>query len=176
MRVEENVLDQLLADARRGNRRAFARFIAQTSPQLYGFTTRVLGPHDAEDALQETYLALWRSLGSFRGDASARTWLFVIARRTAYRMLRARQRWSELAAATPLPARELPGEALEIEDALSRLPLEQRTALVLTQLLGFSYEETAVICDCPLGTVRSRVARARAALVGQLSSETAVAQ
>lgn len=174
--MEERGLDQLLADARRGNRRAFASFIAETSPEVFALCSRVLGPRDAEDALQETYLALWRSLASFRGDSSARTWLFVIARRTTYRLLRKRERWSALASAAPLRASEVPGETLEIEDAISRLPLDQRTAIVLTQLLGFSYEETGVICDCPLGTVRSRVARARAALAAQLSSAAAVAQ
>lgn len=162
-------LDSLLEAARGGSRQAFDRFVAETRPELAAFCARLVGRAEAEDAVQETYLGAWRALPAFRGESSARTWLFAIARRSSLKTLRRSARWSELARQTPRQALS-PDPALgaELEDFLSRLELERRSALVLTQLLGFSYAEAALICDCPVGTIRSRVARAREALLQEL--------
>jgi RNA polymerase sigma-70 factor (ECF subfamily) len=169
--VVDERLDLLLAEAKAGNRSAFARFIRATNREVWGFCMRIAGPADADDATQETYLALWKSLGSYRGESSARTWLFVIARRSASKIARERRRWAELAGKVPLPPDPPPAAlAVEIEETLARLDLERRTAIVLTQMLGFSYAEAAVICECPVGTIRSRVARAREAMLEDRAS------
>ena len=160
--VDEADLDALVKEAQLGSRAAFARFIRATNEEVWAFCARLVGRADADDATQETYLGAWRSLHSFRGESTARTWLFVIARRTAYRTMRKSSRWSELAMKAPAPVEGPPaGTLVEIEQALDALPVDQRSALVLTQLLGFSYAEAASICECATGTIRSRVARAR---------------
>lgn len=158
-------VDRLLAAARRGEHRALAQFVQETQAPIWRYCAYLVGRDDADDATQETFLAAWRALPGFRGQSSAKTWLFVIARRVCLRLLRRRGRWEEIARSDPLtrPAPQ-PGERLELEDWLRELDLERRSAFVLTQLLGFSYSEVAEILDCPVGTVRSRVARARTEL------------
>ncbi|HLN05489.1 MAG TPA: sigma-70 family RNA polymerase sigma factor [Acidimicrobiales bacterium] len=164
-------LTGLLKRAQHGDERALAAFVGATQASIRRFCGHLVGPDDADDATQETFLAVWRALPSFRGDASARTWLFVIARRSADRVARRRKRWLELADATPGPAhRSHPETATEVDDLLAGLDLDRRIALVLTQVIGLSYAETAAVCECPIGTIRSRVARAREELIEQLAA------
>jgi len=124
----------------------------------------------ADDVTQEVFLRAYRALPNFRGDSSARTWLLSIARRTcadAIRDLRRRRRLAtRLERPEPLadPTRAIPVEAL-----LAGLDPDRRQAFVLTQVLGLSYGEAAEVCDCPVGTIRSRVARARADLITRLN-------
>ncbi|MCU1489892.1 MAG: polymerase sigma factor SigC [Acidimicrobiaceae bacterium] len=155
-------LSRLLDEAKHGDGASLAELVRRTQPDVWRFCAHVGGPDEADDATQEVFLALWRALPSFRGEASARTFLFVIARRTLERLSRRRRRWSELAAGAPAPApASLPGQRLELAELLAGLDPDRRTALVLTQVLGLSYAEAAAACECPLGTIRSRVARAR---------------
>ena len=155
----------------RRDRRALAAFVRRTQPAIWRFCARVVGPSDADDATQETYVAAWRALPSFRGEASARTWLFVIARRRADRVERRHRRWHELADHLPAPSpASQPGLAIELGNGLSRLDEDRRVALVLTQVIGLSYAEAAEVCECAVGTIRSRVNRARKELLGHLSS------
>lgn len=155
-------LTWLLMEARGGSRWALATFVRDTQPELWRFCAHLIGPDDADDATQETYLAAWRSLPSYRGDASARTWLFVIARRSALRVARRRRRWTELAEGVPAPAPlQDPVATCELSGLLRALDADRRAALVLTQIIGLSYAEAAEVCECPVGTIRSRVARAR---------------
>jgi RNA polymerase sigma-70 factor, ECF subfamily len=161
-------LTSLLMRARQGDRGAFADFVRAAQPTVWRFCAHLVGPDDACDATQETFLAAWRSAGSFRGEASARTWLFVLARRSAERVLRRRDRWLELAdgAGRPAPMTH-PETAGELDELLARLDADRKLALVLTQIVGLSYAEAASVCGCPVGTIRSRVARAREELLGQ---------
>lgn len=161
-------LDDLLQSARAGSRRDFEAFVEATRPELASFCARLAGASEGDDAVQETYVAAWRALPSFRGEASARTWLYAIAKRIATRTRTRRQRWGELSAAGRPTAVAAPSLRPEIEAALSSLDPERRAALLLTQVFGFSYAEAAVICDCPIGTIRSRVARAREALLAEV--------
>jgi len=159
-------LTRLLLEARAGDTAALSRFIAETQPAIWRFCAHLVGPDSADDATQETYLAAWRALPGWRGDSSARTWLFVIARRSAERVSRRGRRWRELASGAPLPRPSHdPGAASELADLLGHLDADRRSAIVLTQVLGFSYAEAAEICQCVVGTIRSRVARAREQLV-----------
>ena len=159
-------LTALLLDARGGSRRAFAAFVQQSQPEIWRLCVHLVGTGDADDATQETYVAAWRALPAFRGESTARTWLFVIARRSAERVARRRRRWLEVAGRAPVPL-PVPGPEArsELGSLLAGLELDRRTALVLTQLLGLSYAEAAEVCGCPVGTIRSRVARARADLL-----------
>jgi len=176
-------LTQVLLDARAGSATALARFVRETQPEVWRLCRHIAGADDADDATQEAYLAAWRELPRYRGESTARTWLFTIARRSASRTARRRRRWQELTArgaasalhgssrqgAWAHPASSQGGE-LEVSSLLAGLDEDRREAFVLTQLLGFSYEETAAICQCPVGTVRSRVARARADLVAAMGA------
>jgi len=148
--------------ARDGDERALAEFVSATYSPIWRFCAHLVGPHDAADATQETFLAAWRALPRFRGEASARTWLFVIARRCADRVAQRSRRWVELADGVPAPAPSShPEMATEIDELLAGLQADRRLAIVLTQVIGLSYAETAAVCECSIGTVRSRVARAR---------------
>lgn len=164
-------LTRLLGEAKAGNRRSLELFVRLTQPSVWRFCAHLVGPDDATDAAQETYLAAWRAMPAFRGEASARTWLFAIARRTAERVARGRRRWLELAEAAPGPAPTAhPEQAAELGDLLSGLDLDRRLALVLTQIVGLSYAEAAAVCECPVGTIRSRVARGRQDLMERLAA------
>jgi RNA polymerase sigma-70 factor (ECF subfamily) len=169
-----DTLSGLLLRARDGDPQALTDFVRATQAQVWRFCAHLVGPDDADEAVQETYVALWQAVPSFRGEASAWTWLFAIARRVAGRVSRRSNRWRELAdqvqAAAPPPH---PETAREPDELLSLLDLDRRTALVLTQVLGLSYAEAAVVCDCPIGTIRSRVARAREELL-EHRSQTAM--
>jgi len=167
---------RLLLDARDGSRVALAEFVRATQAEVWRLSAWLVGRDLADDATQETFIAAWRALPDYRGEASARTWLLVIARRTAERVARRHHRWLELTTASTtgrLRVQQLAGTwtnsgpeaSAEIVELLASLDSDRRTALVLTQVLGFSYEEASDICECPVGTIRSRVARARADLL-----------
>jgi RNA polymerase sigma-70 factor (ECF subfamily) len=134
-------------------------------------------PQAADDLAQDTFLRALGSLHRFEGRSSARTWLLSIARRAVidnYRHTSARPRLSDTddwqTAAERAQPRGLPGfdDGIALTELLDTLPDERREAFVLTQLLGLPYAEAAEISDCPVGTVRSRVARARSSLMRSL--------
>ena len=163
--------------AGRGDRSALERFIRATQHDVLGFVANLSDQHSAEDLAQETYLRALRSLHRFEGRSSARTWLLSIARRTVadhIRALRIRPRRADLPEWQSAVERADPIGGLGLDDAVAlgdlvrSLHPDQREAFVLTQALGLSYADTAVICACPIGTVRSRVARAREALIDAL--------
>ncbi len=139
--------------------------------------------HDAEDVVHESMIRAMRYIGSFRGD-SARAWLLQIVRNTTYSWLRENRSgevvalddnddaWQQLAA----PAAEEPpalamrkADRRQINDAIAALPVVYREALVLRELEDFSYAEIARIADVPVGTVMSRLARARALMRAALT-------
>jgi RNA polymerase sigma-70 factor (ECF subfamily) len=127
----------------------------------------LVDPESADDLAQETFVRALRSLGSFRGDSSARTWLWAIARNTCTDAIRRRVRHRAAFERLPRPVVESIDDepAAAYAGVLDELDADQRTAFVLTQLLDLSYAEAATVCDCPVGTIRSRVARARATLL-----------
>ena len=122
----------------------------------------------AEDVAQEAFLRVFAALPAFRYETTVRIWILSIARRTAMDHLRRvvrRRRLAIMSRATHVEEHARLDSSVEADDLLLRLRPERRAAFVLTQLLGLSYEEAAEVSRCPVGTIRSRVARARADLV-----------
>ncbi|GIJ80089.1 RNA polymerase sigma-70 factor, ECF subfamily [Micromonospora phaseoli] len=156
--------------ARSGDPVAQAAFVRATQPEVWRFTAALVDPDSADDLTQETYLRAFRALPAFEGRSSARTWLLGIARRACADHLRTvvrRRRLDQRLTAhahidVPHPD---PAGQLGAADLVRRLAAERRGAFVLTQLLGLSYAEAAAVEGVPVGTIRSRVARARAELV-----------
>ncbi|MGW3966634.1 sigma-70 family RNA polymerase sigma factor [Amycolatopsis sp. NPDC005003] len=164
--------------AGRGDPAALERFLRATQPSVWRFVAGLSDRQSADDLSQETYLRALRSLPRFKGDSSARTWLLSIARRTVadhIRALRARPRRSpvtdwEAAAERAEPTRaERFDEQVVLDQLVQALDPDRRDAFVLTQTLGLSYVDAARICGCPVGTIRSRVARAREDLLAALA-------
>lgn len=125
----------------------------------------------ADDLAQETFTRAVAGISRFRGTSSARTWLLAIARNVCCDELRGRERKRRRDARLAAGAEVLspdPSSEVALGRLIAGLDIDRRAAFVLTAVLGLSYEEAAVVCACPPGTIRSRVARARAQLVGQL--------
>ena len=165
--------------ARAGDPAAQAAFVRATQAEVWRFTAALVDAGAADDLTQETFLRAFKALPSFEGRSSVRTWLLGIARRTCADHLRAvirrRRLDARLAAqawtASPVPD---PSHRLTTADLLGRLGEERRTAFVLTQVLGLSYAEAADVEGVPVGTIRSRVARARDELVTAVAESRAV--
>ena len=157
-----------------GDRAALSEFIRRTQAEVWRFVARLSQPSLADDLTQETYLRVLTALPRFEGRSSARAWLLTIARRVVVDRIRhdsARPRsFGDVSWRDSQPAPVEPSSDLEVEELLGVLEPDRRAALVLTQLLGFSYAEAAEICGCAVGTIRSRVARARSELVAALES------
>ncbi|MFJ6929354.1 sigma-70 family RNA polymerase sigma factor [Streptomyces nigra] len=171
--------------ARAGDPDAAERFVRSLHRDVVRYVTHLSAdPQAADDLAQDTFLRALGSLHRFEGRSSARTWLLAIARRAvidSHRYAAARPRlcdtddWTR-AAERAQPA-GLPGfeEGVVLLDLLDALPEERREAFVLTQLAGLPYAEAAERSDCPVGTVRSRVNRARATLARLLAEAEATA-
>ncbi|MCP3758306.1 sigma-70 family RNA polymerase sigma factor [Streptomyces sp. TBY4] len=136
-------------------------------------------PQSAEDLTQETFLRALGSLHRFEGRSSARTWLLSIARRTVVDSLRHKAARPRIAdrddwqtAAEQSQPRGVPGfeDGVALAELLAAIPAERREVFVLTQLMGLPYAEAALMLGCPIGTVRSRVARARSSLIDLLEA------
>ncbi|MFD4973014.1 sigma-70 family RNA polymerase sigma factor [Streptomyces sp. NPDC058424] len=164
--------------ARGGDPEAVENFVRALHRDVRNYVTYLgADPQTADDLAQDTFLRALGSLHRFEGRSSARTWLLSIARRAvidSFRHSSARPRLSDTddwqSAAERAQPRGLPGfdDGIALTELLDTLPDERRQAFVLTQLLGLPYAEAAELSDCPIGTVRSRVARARSSLMRSL--------
>jgi RNA polymerase sigma-70 factor (ECF subfamily) len=157
-------LTPLLVAAAGGDRRALDELITRSQPEVRRFCASLLDPASADDATQDTYLRVWRSAKGFRAEASARTWLFAIARRVCYDQVKRQRRRPETVPLADRPTED-PTGASDLSELVRRLDPDRRAAFVLTQVHGLSYQQAADVCGCPIGTIRSRVARARAELL-----------
>lgn len=170
-------LTELALAAGGGDRGALSEFIRCTQDEVWRYLARMVSAAEADDLVQETYLRVVTGLAGFQGRSSVRVWLLSISRRVVIdRLRRASTRPLQLAtdpAELPdLQAEQVdPFDRLGLAEFLGELDIDRRDALVMTQLMGFSYAETAEICGCAIGTVRSRVARARADLMTVLGRQ-----
>ena len=162
-------LDFLVAAAAEGDGWASAELVRRTEPRVRQLCRALGSAHTEDDLVQETYLRALRALPGYRGEASIVTWLAAIARNVCADDIRRRQRQRRLldrlrpaAVAHDLP----PGITHHLLDQLDR---DRREAFVLTQISGFSYADAATALGCPIGTVRSRVARARGDLLAMVA-------
>ena len=182
--MAEKTSDQVLVErAQAGDRRAFDLLVLKYQQRIVKLVSRyVRDPAEALDVAQEAFIKAFRALDSFRGDSAFYTWLYRIAINTAKNYLVSMQRrpleydldaqGPELADRVPALQTDESPEALAAQDELRRvvesaiasLPDELRTAIMLRELDGMSYEEIAQAMDCPIGTVRSRIFRAREAI------------
>jgi RNA polymerase sigma-70 factor, ECF subfamily len=147
---------------------AAAGFVRATQAEVWRFCASLVDSAAADDLTQETYLRAFRALPAFEGRSSARTWLLGIARRTCADHIRSLVRRRSLLQRVGADATEVvadPARAVGAAELLQRLSPAHREAFVLTQVLGLSYEEAAAALGIPIGTIRSRVARARSQLV-----------
>ncbi|WP_328611538.1 sigma-70 family RNA polymerase sigma factor [Amycolatopsis sp. NBC_00345] len=173
--------DEITRDAfsaARGDVAAATRFVSGTQRQLHSLLRYLSAAGVAEDLVQETYLRAFAALPGYQGRSPARVWLFSIAKRVAADHLRRQDRrprmklsdeWASLAehAGATEPDH---GRIVVLRQLITALDTERREAFVLTQLLGLSYVETAEICGCAVGTIRSRIFRARQDLAGALAA------
>lgn len=171
-------LTQLLLAARSGDPEAAASFVRGTQAEVWRLCAHLGTRGSADDLTQETYARAFASLRRFAGRSSARTWLLSIARRvcadSVREAVRTRAHVDAYASEDPVgaPPPGLPdlGDAVALRALLAALSDDRREAFVLTQQLGLSYAEAADVAGCPIGTIRSRVARAREELVDAWSA------
>jgi len=180
----EQQVDQVLVErVKQGDKRAFDLLVQKYQHRIVSLVSRYVSDSvDALDVAQEAFIKAYRAIGNFRGDSAFYTWLYRIAINTAKNYLVARGRRppasdidaqdaEQFAGDTRLKDRASPEHELlreEIEETvyatIATLPDDLRTAIMLREMEGMSYEEIATTMECPIGTVRSRIFRAREAI------------
>ena len=185
---DREVDQQLVERAQRGDKRAFELLVAKYQRKLGRLLSRLVrDPAEVEDVTQEAFIKAYRALPSFRGESAFYTWLYRIGINTAKNYLVAMGRRAPTSTGfdhedaenfedaeqlrdTATPENELIGKqiAATVNRAMEQLPEDLRTAITLREIEGLSYEEIAAAMDCPIGTVRSRIFRAREAIAAEL--------
>jgi RNA polymerase sigma-70 factor (ECF subfamily) len=181
---------ELIRRSQAGDRRSFDQLVARAYPLVFNTAYRILGDHDlAADATQSSFVRAYRSLHTFRGSSSFTTWLYRIVSNVCLDMVRRQKRQTQSLTLDsdeePQAERDIPDEtnhpervAIETElqravhGALQKLSPEHRVVLTLYDLAGFTYEEIADTLGLPLGTVKSRLNRARLALRDEMARQT----
>lgn len=185
---DREVDQQLVERAQRGDKHAFELLVAKYQRRLGRLISRfVRNAAEAEDVTQDAFIKAYRALPAFRGDSAFYTWLYRIGINTAKNYLVAQGR--KAPTSTPFdteeaedfeeasllhevstPENELMSKQVVevVNSSLQELPDDLRTALTLREIEGLSYEEIAAVMDCPIGTVRSRIFRAREAIATNL--------
>jgi len=179
---------QLVERVREGDKRAYGLLVEKYRRKIIRLLSRMVrDPDDLEDIAQETFIKAYRALPQFRGDAAFYTWLYRIAVNTAKNFLVARGKAMRtvseqavndddepddrlVAQDIATPESELLSKqvAIAVNEAVDSLPEELRQAITLREMEGMSYEEIAEYMACPIGTVRSRIFRAREAIASKL--------
>ncbi|BBG59443.1 Sigma-24 [Providencia rustigianii] len=181
--MSEQLTDQVLVEkVQKGDQQAFNLLVIKYQHKVASLVSRYVPQSDVPDVAQESFIKAYRAIGSFRGDSAFYTWLYRIAVNTAKNYLVAQDRRppaSDLEASdaenfeTAGALKEISNpENLMLSEELKKvvfrtiesLPEDLRTAITLRELEGLSYEEIAEVMDCPVGTVRSRIFRAREAI------------
>ena len=177
----------LVDRVRAGDKQAFDLLVAKYQRRLMRLLSRLVhDPVEAEDVVQDTFIKAYRALRHFRGDSAFYTWLYRIGINTAKDSQAAQMRRAAQGEADPDPADSYSEDehlrdintpesmlaskqiAQTVNAAMDALPLDLRTAIALREIEGLSYEEISAIMACPIGTVRSRIFRAREVIAGRL--------
>ena len=179
---QPGVDDQLVARAQAGDKRSFELLLRKYQHKIIQLVSRLVGEADAPDVAQESFIKAWRALPGFRGQSAFYTWLYRIGINTAKNHLVARNRRpstqdidvdeAEQFGHTEQMSDVATPEALLLSDeirqqvgqTIASLPPDLRQAITLRELEGLSYEDIADVMNCPIGTVRSRIFRAREAI------------
>ena len=174
--------EQLVARAQAGDNRAFDLLVRKYQSRIIQLCNRLVGDADSMDVAQEAFIKAFRALKGFRGQSAFYTWLYRIAINTSKNHLVARKRrpsyqdidvqdaelfgHTEHLSDVDTPEAELLSDEIrqKVGEVIAGLPADLRQAITLRELEGLSYEEIAEAMDCPIGTVRSRIFRARAAV------------
>jgi len=185
---DREVDQQLVERAQRGDKRAFEMLVMKYQRKLGRLLSRLVrDPAEVEDVTQEAFIKAYRALPGFRGESAFYTWLYRIGINTAKNYLVALGRRAPTTTSfdneeaeqfedaeqlrdTATPENELLGReiATTVNRAMDALPEDLRTAITLREIEGLSYEEIATVMNCPIGTVRSRIFRAREAIATEL--------
>ena len=177
-RIAQRGDPSLVSAAQSGDAGAFEALVREYTPAVYGHALRFFGdPGTAEDVVQEVFVKAYRSLGSFDGRSTLSTWLFRVTRNACLDMFRAGRR--QAAPLDPLSIPDLGGGEFadavamtaDLERALQSVPPEERDAFNAVALFGLTYAQAADALDAPVGTIKSRVFRARKALIVMLGLE-----
>lgn len=188
---QQQAMDErrLIRMAKAGDKQAFGTLLSSHEARMYNIAFRMMGSsEDAMDMVQEAMIKVYRALGRFEGNAQLGTWLYRVTTNTCLDELRRRKlrqsvsldEREEQGAPAPVDHHfERPEEAVErgerqaaLKTAIQKLPPEHQAAIVLRDIQGMSYQEAAKVMDCPVGTMKSRVNRARAALREELEKQT----
>jgi RNA polymerase sigma-70 factor (ECF subfamily) len=185
----ERECDQLLVDrVREGDKQAFDLLVAKYQRRLMRLLSRIVhDPAEAEDVVQETFIKAYRALRHFRGDSAFYTWLYRIGINTAKNFLATQGRRTPTSTDADTEQAEAFNDGEHLRDintpesmlaskqiaqtvnaAMDALPVDLRTAIALREIEGLSYEEISDIMACPIGTVRSRIFRAREVIADKL--------
>ena len=185
---DREIDQQLVERAQRGDKHAFELLVTKYQRKLIRLLSRFIrDASEVEDVAQEAFIKAYRALPNFRGDSAFYTWLYRIGINTAKNYLVAMGRRAPTSTGMDAEEAEDLGESELLQDVntpenqmmsrqvaetvnqtLEKLPEELRTAITLREMEGLSYEEIASIMSCPIGTVRSRIFRAREAIAAQL--------
>ncbi|CAG0927014.1 MAG: ECF RNA polymerase sigma-E factor [Rhodocyclaceae bacterium] len=185
---EREVDQQLVVRAQHGDQQAFGLLVSKYQRKLARLLSRLIrDPAEVEDVAQETFIKAYRALGNFRGDSAFYTWLYRIGINTAKNYLVSQGRRTptstefnsedaegfeegDLLRDINTPERMLFSKEIgeTVNAAMEALPEDLRTAITLREIEGMSYEDIAKMMDCPIGTVRSRIFRAREAVAEKL--------
>ena len=185
---DREVDQQLVLRAQSGDKRAFELLVMKYQRKLGRLLSRfVRDPAEVEDVAQEAFIKAYRALPTFRGESAFYTWLYRIAINTAKNYLVALGRRAPTTVGVDIddaenfedadqlrdastPESELEGKEIAgvVNKAMDALPEDLRTAITLREIEGLSYEEIASVMNCPIGTVRSRIFRAREAIATEL--------
>ncbi len=195
--MTDREIDQMLVErAQAGDKPAFGMLVAKYQRKLTRLVGRLVrDPGEAEDVTQEAFIKAYRALGAFRGDSAFYTWLYRIGVNTAKNYLVAQGRRvptqtavdnedaenfddGELLRDVNTPEAELMSRQIveTVNASMDALPEELRTAIRLREIEGLSYEEIATLMNCPIGTVRSRIFRAREAIADRLRPQLDVSK
>jgi RNA polymerase sigma-70 factor, ECF subfamily len=185
---DRDIDQQLVARAQRGEKHAFELLVGKYQRRLLRLISRLVrDPAEAEDVTQEAFIKAYRALPQFRGDAAFYTWLYRIGVNTAKNFLVSNGRKPPSSTEKDAEEAETFEDAGQLRDintpesllmsrqvaeavnaAMARLPEELRSAVTLREIEGLSYDEIAEVMNCPIGTVRSRIFRAREAIAAEL--------